>query len=151
MTKKACAGRIILGLVSRSAGLTGIHSNKDLTGTPSKDNPRFVPLVLALDRAVIAARSDFDTRISYRMLTCAVGRDFRHWICAIGVIKKAVCLRFLFGVLLDDPRGVLRAGTGILRTMDFVSLEDVDAQLVTDYVNEAVSRLDYFKAHEHDL
>jgi hypothetical protein len=38
LTKKPCAGRIILGLVSRSAGLTGIHSNRDLTGTPLKDN-----------------------------------------------------------------------------------------------------------------
>jgi hypothetical protein len=46
--------------------------------------------------------------------------------------------------------GVVGAGTGILRTIDFVSVEEVDAQLVADYVNEAVSRLDYFKAHEHD-
>jgi hypothetical protein len=114
-------------------------------------DPRFVPLVLALDRAVVAARPDFDTRISYRMLTYAVAGDFRHWICAIGVIKKAVCLRFLFGVLLDDPRGVLRAGTSHLQTMDFFSLEEVDAQLVTDYVNEAVSKLPYFKAHEREL
>ncbi|MGB9299376.1 MAG: DUF1801 domain-containing protein [Anaerolineae bacterium] len=111
----------------------------------------FVPMVLALDRAVLAACPDFDTRIYYRMLTYALAGDFRHWICAISVHKKAVCLRFLFGVLLDDPQGVLRAGTGILRTIDFVSVEEVDAQLVADYVNEAVTRLDYFKAHERDL
>lgn len=49
-------------------------------------------------------------------------------------------------MLLDDPRGVLRAGTGILRTMDFASREDIDARVVTDYVKEAVSRLDEFKA-----
>ena len=112
---------------------------------------RFVPLALALDRAVLAARPDFYTHISYRMLTYALAGDFRHWICAIGVIKKAVCLRFLFGALLEDPRGVLRAGTSILRTMDFFSLDEVDAQLVTDYVNEAVSKLEYFKAHEREL
>jgi hypothetical protein len=105
---------------------------------------RFVPLVLALDRAVVAARANFDTRISYKMLTYALAGDFRHWICAISVHKKAVCLRFLFGVLLDDPRGILRAGTGILRTIDFFSVEEVDAQLVADYVNEAVSKLEYF-------
>ncbi len=68
--------------------------------------------------------------------------------CAIGVTKNAVCLPFLFGALLDDPRGVFRAGTSkILRTIDFASVEEVDAHLVADYVNEAVSRLDYFKAH----
>jgi len=46
--------------------------------------------------------------------------------------------------------GVFGAGTGILRTIDLASCEEVDAQLVADYVNEAVSRLDYFKAHERD-
>ncbi len=111
---------------------------------------RFVPLVLALDRAVLAARPDFDTRISYQMLTYALAGDFRHWICAIGVTRKVVCLRFLFGVLLDDPRGVLRAGTGILRTIDFASVDEVDAQLVADYVNEAIARLDTFKAQDRD-
>ena len=35
---------------------------------------RFVPLVLALDRAVLGARPDFDTRISYKMLTYALPR-----------------------------------------------------------------------------
>ena len=111
---------------------------------------RFVPLVLALDRSVLAARADLDTRITYKMLTYALAGDFCHWICAMGVTKKAVCLQFLFGVLLDDPRGVLRAGTSILRTIDFASVEEVDAQLVADYVNEALSRLDYFKANWRD-
>jgi len=115
-------------------------------------DPRIVPLVFALDRAVIGARGDFDTRISYRMLTYALAGDFRHWICAIGPTKKVVCLRFLFGGLLDDPRGVFRAGTSrILRTIDFASVEEVDEQLVANYVNEAVSRLDYYKANERDL
>lgn len=107
---------------------------------------RFVPIVLALDRAVLGAGHALDTKISYQMLTYALAGDFQHWICAIGVTKKAVCLRFLFGVLLTDPRGILRAGTGILRTLDFKVGEEVDAQLVTDYVREAVSRLDDFKA-----
>jgi len=112
--------------------------------------PAFGPAVLALDSAVVAVRADFDTRIFYRMLTYALDGDFRHWICAIDARKKPFKLRFLYGVLLDDPRGVLRAGTGILRTIDFASLEDIDAQLVTDYVREAVSRLDEFKAQLDD-
>ncbi len=106
----------------------------------------FVPVVLALDRAV-AAGADLDTRISYQMLTYAVAGDFRHWICAIGVSKKAVNLRFLFGSLLNDPAGRFRAGTSpILRTLDFASVEEVDEQMVTDYVRDAVSHLDYFRA-----
>lgn len=50
-------------------------------------DPAFVPAVLALDSAVMAVRPDFDTRIYYRMLTCAPGGDFRHWICAIDAHK----------------------------------------------------------------
>ncbi len=118
-----------------------------------KIDPAFIPAVLKLDRAVIAACAELDSKISYQMLTYALKGDFRHWICAIdvgrpgrSVTKRALHLRFLYGVLLDDPRGVLRAGTSILRTIDFPSLEDIDTQLVTDYVTEAVSRLDEFRA-----
>jgi len=108
--------------------------------------PDFVPMVIRLEEAVSSVRADFDTRFSYGMLMFTLGRDFRHWICAIGVTKKAVNLRFLYGVLLDDPRSVLRAGTSILKTIDFAALEDIDVELVTDYVREAVDKLEAFKA-----
>ncbi|MHB9133903.1 MAG: DUF1801 domain-containing protein [Armatimonadota bacterium] len=111
---------------------------------------RFVPIVHALDRAVRRASADLETKISYQMLTYALAGDFRHWICAIGVTKKAVNLRFLYGVLLEDPRGVLRAGTSTLKTLDVASLDDVDAQLVTDYVTEAIAKLEAFKASARD-
>lgn len=107
---------------------------------------RFVPLVRVLDAAVRRACPDFDVAIKYRMLTYTLGRNYRHWICAISTTKHAVNLRFLYGVMLDDPRGVLRAGTSILKTLDVVVLEDVDAQLVTEYVKEAVDKYDAFKA-----
>jgi hypothetical protein len=111
-------------------------------------DPAFAPAVLALDRAVVAAGANFDTRFSYKMLMYALGGDFRHWVCAIGVSEKGFHLRFLYGVLLADPRGVLRAGSSTLKTIDFASLEDIDAELVADYVREAVSRLDEFKAQD---
>lgn len=109
---------------------------------------RFVPVARAIDEAITNAHPELDTKISYQMLTYALGGDFRHWICAIGVTSKLVCLRFLYGVLLDDPRGVLRAGSAILKTIDFAPGAALDAQLVADYVNEAVSKLEYFKANE---
>ncbi len=46
-------------------------------------DPRFVPLVLSLDRAVTGANGDLDTRISYKMLTYALAGDFRHWIAPL--------------------------------------------------------------------
>jgi hypothetical protein len=104
------------------------------------------PAVLALDRAVMAAGAPFDARFSYKMLMYSLGGDLRHWVCAIGTSKKGIHLRFLYGVLLDDPRGVLRAGTSTLKTIDFAALADIDTELVTDYVREAVARYDEFKA-----
>jgi hypothetical protein len=115
--------------------------------------PRFVPLVGALDRAVLSTGIAFDTAHRYRMLTYGLGGDFRNWICAIDATPrrsgKAVCIRFLFGFLLDDPRHVPRgAKTGPLRILDIASLDELDARLVAGYVTEAVSRLDAFKSGE---
>jgi len=111
---------------------------------------RFAPAVRALHRAVLDACPDLNVKISYRMLMYAIKGDFRHWVCAVGVTTKAAHLRFLFGTLLDDSRGVLRAGTSTLKTIDFHSAEEVDPELVADYVGQAVARLDYFRAHEHE-
>jgi len=110
-------------------------------------DPDFVPAVLALHRAVMAVRPDFETRISYKMLMYYLAGDIQHWICAVNASKNAAHLRFLYGVLMADPRGLLRAGTGQLRTIDFASLEEIDAELVAEYVTEALSKLDYFKEH----
>lgn len=109
-------------------------------------DPRFGPVVLELDRLVMGARPDLEPAIKYRILMYALKGDYRAWVCAIDVQKKAVCLRFLFGALLDDPRGVLRPGTSSLRTLDVASLEAIDAGLVDAFVREAVSRHEELKA-----
>lgn len=112
--------------------------------------PVFAPAVLALDAAILAVRGDFGTRFSYGILLYGLGGDFRHWVCAIdcgrpGAAKETVRVRFLYGALLDDPRGVLRAGSSTLKTIDFTSPDEIDVELVTEYVREAVPRLDEFK------
>ncbi|MEW6184058.1 MAG: DUF1801 domain-containing protein [Bacillota bacterium] len=113
---------------------------------------RFAPVVMALDRAVSDADSKITAAIKWRQLTYALAGDFHHWICAIAVTKKAVSLRFHFGGLLDDPHNVFRAGSSkFLRSIDFASANDLDPQLVTDYVRRALSRLDYFKANWRKL
>lgn len=107
---------------------------------------RYAPIVREIDTAVRRASADFDIVIKWRILVYTFGRDYRHWVCAISVTKNAVNLRFLYGVMLDDPRSILRAGTSILKTLDVSSLDELDAQLVTDYVTEAVAKYDAFKA-----
>ena len=113
-------------------------------------DPKWAPLLLALDRAIMAVRPDFGRRVAYGLLMYTLGGDTRHWVCATGATKKGVNLRFLWGVLLSDPRGVLRAGTGVLRTIDFPTLESVDAELVREYLTEAISKMEYYKAHEKE-
>lgn len=109
---------------------------------------RWAPLVLALDRAIRDARPDLDSRIYYRMLTYAHPGDFQRWICAIDAREKVVCLRFLFGSLLDAPAGLFRAGSTTMRTIDYTSLDQIDAQLVAGLVTQAVARLaDYTARH----
>ena len=108
-------------------------------------DPGAARLVRALDAAIRGAHPHFDVAAKYRMLMYSLRRDWRTWVCAIDARKKAVSLRFLYGVLLDDPLGVLRAGTSVLKTWDFGLDEVVDAEDVAGYVREAVARYDEYK------
>jgi hypothetical protein len=103
-------------------------------------DPRFAPTVRALADALSVADPSLSSWIGYRMLMYARGSRKREWICAIGTSSKAAHLRFLHGDLLDDPAGVLRAGTSTLKTIDVTSAEHVDRDLVIAYVREAVAK-----------
>ena len=65
--------------------------------------------------------------------------------------KKGAGLRFLYGVLLDDPRHVLRAGSSVLKTWDFSLNDVVDSAAVGSYVEEAVARYDHYKANAREV
>ena len=96
--------------------------------------------VRALAEAVDAAEADFDCKVTYRMLVYTFGERWHEWVVAIGVSKAAVNLRFLFGTELDDPAGILRAGSSTAAQADFKAVEEVDARRVTAYVREAVEK-----------
>ena len=115
-----------------------------------------------LHEAVTASGAPFDAAVKYQMLSYALGGDFRHWVCAVDVgrsgfksyqgavpAKRDLHVRFLYGVLLDDPQGLLRAGSSILKTLDIASPEEVDGPLVTAFVKDAVSRFEEFQVSEH--
>ena len=109
------------------------------------------PMVVALDKAVRKAYPDFDVAIKYNILMYALRSDWRTWVCAIDARKKSVGLRFLYGVLLDDPRRVLRAGSSILKTWDFAFDDVVDPTAVGAYVVEAVGRYNDYKANTREV
>jgi hypothetical protein len=114
-------------------------------------DPPAAPLVLALDKAVRKVHPDFDAAIKYGILLYALRGDWRIWVCAIDARKKSVGLRFLYGVLLDDPRRVLRAGSSVLKTWDFAFGEAVDQAAVGAYVAEAVARYGDYKANTRSV
>lgn len=114
-------------------------------------DPTARPLVIALDEAIRMAQPDFDVAIKYKILMYALHGDWRTWVCAIDAKSKGVCLRFLYGVLLDDPRGVLRAGSSVLKTWDLAIDDVVDPAAVGAYVTEAVGKYAEYKANAPEL
>ena len=95
--------------------------------------------VRLLAAAVDAAGEDFDVKVTYRMLVYTFDARWHEWVVAIGVSKKAINLRFLHGKQLDDPAGLLRLGSTTAAQIDFRTEAEVDQELVTAYVREAVA------------
>ena len=111
----------------------------------SSIDPARAPIVRLLDATIRQAAPELTCRIGYKMLTYVFGKDLRHWVIAVDVTTKAVCLRFLYGGFMDDPARVLRHGTSTLSTIDYRSLDGVDAELVAAYAREAGANHAAFK------
>ena len=109
-------------------------------------DPAAAPLLTSLDETLRTACPDFDVAIKYGILMYGLHGDWRTWVCALQATKKGVSLKFLYGVLLNDPLGVLRSGSSVLMSWDFGTAEVVDAESVRSYVCEAVSKYDQYKA-----
>jgi hypothetical protein len=112
---------------------------------------RAAPIVRALDHAIVSTHPDFDTAVKYKILMYALRGDWRTWVCAIDATRKGVSLRFLYGVLLDDPRHVLRAGSSVLKTWDFGFDDAVDPAAVGGYVADAIARYDDYKTNAREV
>ena len=106
----------------------------------ASQEPWSVPLIRALDDAIRAAGGGLEARYSYRMLLYSPpGWARSRWLCAIGTSTKRVHLRFLYGTSLPDPKGILRGGTSTLMSIDYASLDDLDAATATAYVRDALA------------
>ena len=113
--------------------------------------PRARPLVVDLDDAIREAQPDLDVAIKYGLLMYALRGDWRTWVCAIGAGNSGVALRFLYGVLLADPKHVLRAGSSVLMTWDFALIDAVDPAAIGAYVVDAVAHHDEYKANAPEI
>ena len=74
------------------------------------------------------------------MLVYSLGTDKARWVVAIDVRPAVVVVRFLWGTLLDDPRGLLRGGTSTLMNVDLASADALEPAVIADFVAQAVAR-----------
>lgn len=117
----------------------------------AKVAPEAAPVVRALHEAVVTADPNLSCAVKWNMDMFTVGDGWRVWVCGISPAKSSVALRFLYGVLLDDPLQVLRKGSSVLMTWDFPFSATVEAQSVGQYVREAVAKRDYYIAHTEEV
>jgi hypothetical protein len=108
-------------------------------------DPRGEPVVRELDRIIRGSQPDLGTAIKYKILMYGLEGDFRTFVCAINSGRRRVSLNFLYGVMLEDPRHVLRPGSSVLMSWDFEFDEEIDPAAVAGYVAEAVAKKDDYK------
>ena len=110
-------------------------------------DPRGEPVVRVLDRIIRATRPDLAAAIKYKILMYGLNNDFHTWVCAINAGRRRVSVNFLYGVMLEDTRHVLRAGSSVLMSWDFDFDEEVDPAAVAAYVAEAAAKNEDYKAN----
>jgi hypothetical protein len=114
-------------------------------------DPDLAPRVREVDAAIRRAHDGFDVAVKYRILMYAIAKDWRHWVVAVDARPKSVSVKFLFGVLLSDPRHVLRAGSSVLKSWDFKPEDAIDAEGIGTYVREAVERYPDYRARYQEI
>lgn len=110
-------------------------------------DPRGEPVVRELDRIIRAAEPELGMAIKYKILMYGLHGDFHTWVCAINSGRRHVSVNFLYGVMLDDARRVLRGGTSVLMSWDFEFSEEIDETAVAGYVAEAAGKNAAYKAN----
>jgi len=110
-------------------------------------DPRGEPVVRELDRVIRATRPELETAIKYKILMFGLRGDFHTWVCAINSGRRHVSLNFLYGVMLEDARKVLRPGSSVLMSWDFDFDEEIEPAAVAAYVAEAVAKNEDYKAN----
>jgi hypothetical protein len=110
-------------------------------------DPRGERVVRELDRIIRATEPGLVPAIKYRILMYGLDGDYRTWVCAINSGRRHVSVNFLYGVMLDDPRKVLRPGSSVLMSWDFDFDAEIDAAAFGAYVAEAVRRKGEYQAN----
>ena len=86
---------------------------------------------------------DFFTDISSNQMIFALNDDYDNWLFSIEFKDGTVFILFHYGDLLDDRKNVFRDGAGSgEKFIEFSPGADFSPALVTDYVQQAIDKLD---------
>jgi len=95
---------------------------------------------------------NLDYAIKWKRLTFGANNDFHHWLFAIQPAKSSIGIVFHFGGLLEDKNQVFIKGESIfLRKLEFKTPESVDWDTIQYFIEQALPKLDYFKANWKEL
>lgn len=121
-------------------------------GFVTEASPEFQKIVIRIIEIMEAADEKLNCAIKWGQLTYAKNADFHHWIVGIKVTKKFVGLVFHFGGLLDDPNKIFISGTSKFgRKIEYRRIEDVDKEVILDFLTQALGKYTYFKEHLKEI
>lgn len=114
--------------------------------------PEFQKIVYRMVEIIDKSGMELSCAVKWGQLTYAVNDDFHHWIAGIKVTKKFVGLVFHFGGLLEDPNHVFVTGNSkFSRKIEYRLIEDVDKDVILDFLGQAFNKLTYFKEHWREI
>ncbi len=92
-------------------------------------------IVSAVRKIVLAAIPEAEEAIKWAQPVYSVNGPFAY----IKAFKSSVNFGFWRGVDIDDPGELLQGSGEKMRHVKLTNLDDVDQQVFTDFVNQAVS------------
>jgi len=103
-------------------------------------------------KTIGSSDKNLKSAIKWGKLTFAFKGDFHHWICAVAITKQSVNLTFHFGGILEDKNKKFVTGESFfLRKLAYKDLDEVDPDVIKDFINQAIDKLDYFKDNWKEL
>jgi hypothetical protein len=115
-------------------------------------SPEFQSIVSRLTEIIESVKEPLSCDVKWGQLTYAIDGDFHHWLVGVKVTKKFVGLVFHFGGLLDDPQGIFICGASkFIRKIEYRRVEEVESEVVLDFLEQALEKLAYFKEHWKEI
>ncbi len=113
-----------------------------------KINDDYKEIFWEITKAIELVSDKLVCEVKWGRLTYGLFGDYHHWICGIAQTKKSINLIFHFGGLLDDKNEYFIVGDSFfLRKLEYSSIDNVDIDVIKNFVKQAINKVNYFKAN----